>query len=58
MGFGVKELVIILVIVLILFGSKRLKNLGSDLGSAIKGFKKSVADEEQGATPKDKIEQQ
>ena len=58
MGFGVKELVIILVIVLILFGSKRLKNLGSDLGSAIKGFKKSVADEEQGAAPKDKIEQQ
>lgn len=46
MGFGIKELLIILLIVLILFGSKRLKSLGTDLGSAIKGFKKSVADEE------------
>lgn len=45
MGFGIKELVIILLIVLILFGSKRLKSLGTDLGSAIKGFKKSVADD-------------
>ena len=34
MGFGVTELIIILVIVLVLFGAKRLKNVGSDLGSA------------------------
>ncbi len=53
MGFGIKELVIILLIVLILFGSKRLKSLGSDLGSAIKGFKKSVTDEESDSQAKD-----
>ncbi len=42
MGVGFKELLIILVIVLILFGAKRLRNIGSDLGSAIKNFRKSV----------------
>ena len=47
MGIGIKELLIILVIILLLFGTKRLKSLGSDLGSAIKGFKKSMADEDQ-----------
>ncbi len=42
---GIWELVIVLAIVLLIFGGKRLKNLGGDLGSAIKGFKKSVNDE-------------
>lgn len=46
MGFGIKELVVVLVIVLLLFGTKKLKTLGSDLGGAIKGFKKSVQDED------------
>jgi len=46
MGISIWQLLIILAIVLVLFGAKRLKNVGSDLGSAIKGFKKSVADEE------------
>lgn len=46
MGIGIKELVIILIIVLLLFGTKRLKSIGSDLGSAIKGFRKSVQDED------------
>ena len=48
MGFGgisLWQLIIILVIVILLFGTKKLKNLGSDLGSAIKGFKNSVSDE-------------
>ena len=45
MGFGIKELVIILVIVILLFGTKRLKNIGSDLGGALKGFKKSMSEE-------------
>ena len=47
MGFGgisIWQLIIVLVIVILLFGTKRLKNLGSDLGSALKGFKNSVAD--------------
>ena len=39
---GPFELIIILVIVLLLFGGKRLKNIGNDLGGAIKGFKKSM----------------
>ncbi len=43
-GIGIWQLLIILVIVLLLFGTKRLKNLGSDLGSAIKGFKGAVSD--------------
>ena len=46
MGFGIKELLVVLVIVILLFGTKKLKNIGSDLGSAIKGFKNSVADDE------------
>ena len=47
MGFGIKELAIILIIVILLFGTKKLKNIGSDLGSALKGFKKSMNDEEE-----------
>ena len=43
---GPFELVIILAIVILIFGGKRLKNLGSDLGSSIKGFKSSVKDAE------------
>ena len=49
MGFGgisIWQLLIILVIVLLLFGTKRLKNIGSDLGGAVKGFKKAMSDEE------------
>jgi sec-independent protein translocase protein TatA len=39
---GWRELLIILVIVLLVFGTKRLKNIGSDLGDAVKGFKKGM----------------
>ena len=46
MGFGIKELLVVLVIVILLFGTKKLKSMGTDLGGAIKGFKKSVADDE------------
>jgi len=42
MGISVTQLLIILVIVIVLFGTKRLKNIGADLGSAIKGFKSAV----------------
>lgn len=45
-GFGLKELLVILIIVALLFGTKKLKNIGSDLGGAIKGFKKGIADDE------------
>ena len=46
MGLGWKELLIILVIVLLVFGTKRLKNVGSDLGEAVKGFKKGLNGDE------------
>ena len=45
-GISIWQLLIILVIVLLLFGTKRLKTLGGDLGGAIKGFKKAMTDEE------------
>ncbi|MBU2880595.1 twin-arginine translocase TatA/TatE family subunit [Psychrosphaera sp. B3R10] len=44
-GISIWQLLIVLVIVILLFGTKRLKSLGSDLGSAVKGFKNSVSDE-------------
>lgn len=45
-GLGMTELLVILAIVLLIFGPKRLKNIGSDLGGAIKGFRKAVTEEE------------
>jgi sec-independent protein translocase protein TatA len=53
-GIGIWELLIILAIVIMLFGTKRLKTLGSDLGSMIRGFKSSMsenADKEKNETP-------
>jgi sec-independent protein translocase protein TatA len=44
-SFSIWHWLVILVIVLLLFGTKRLKNLGTDLGSAIKGFKSAVKEE-------------
>ena len=56
MGFGgisLSSLIIILVIILLLFGTKRLKNVGWDLGEALKGFKKAIKDDdEEGKKPK------
>jgi sec-independent protein translocase protein TatA len=49
MSFGITELVIILVIVVLLFGTTKLKSLGTDLGSAIKGFRSAVSEEEKAA---------
>lgn len=46
MGISIWQLLIVLAIVLVLFGAKRLRNVGSDLGSAIKGFKQAVKEEE------------
>ncbi len=51
-GISIWQLLIILAIVLLLFGTKRLRNLGGDLGSAFKGFKKAMGDEEKGETEK------
>lgn len=42
MGISIWQLAIILLIVIMLFGTKRLRGLGSDVGSAISGFRKAV----------------
>ena len=47
---SVPQLLIILVIVVLIFGAKRLKNLGGDLGGAVKGFKQAVKDDDADAT--------
>ncbi|MEP4890218.1 MAG: twin-arginine translocase TatA/TatE family subunit [Aliiglaciecola sp.] len=45
-NIGWAQLLIVLVIVLLLFGTKKLRSLGGDLGSAVKGFKKAVSDKD------------
>ena len=45
-GIGIWQLLIILLIVVMLFGTKKLRNLGSDLGGALKGFKTAIKDED------------
>ena len=44
MGLGWKELLIVLVIVLLIFGTKKLTNIGKDLGGAVGSFKKGLKD--------------
>ncbi|TMM45708.1 twin-arginine translocase TatA/TatE family subunit [Colwellia ponticola] len=44
-GIGIWQLVIIAVIIVLLFGTKKLRNLGGDLGSAVKGFKSAIGEE-------------
>jgi len=53
-GLGMRELVIILLVVLVVFGAKKLRTVGSDLGHAVRGFKKAMSDgeEEQSSPPK------
>ena len=54
MGIGMRELVIILLVVLVVFGAKKLRTVGSDLGHAVRGFKKAMSEgeEEQNTPPK------
>ena len=44
MGMGMSELLLILIIVVLVFGTKRLKNVGGDLGDAIKNFRSAIKD--------------
>ena len=44
MGIGMRELIIILLVVLLVFGAKKLRTIGTDLGAAVRGFKKSMDD--------------
>ncbi len=56
MGIGMRELVVILLVVLLVFGAKKLRTIGSDLGAAVRGFKKSMNEgEEEEMTPRRQI---
>lgn len=54
MGLSTTHLIIFLVIIVLIFGTKKLKNLGADLGSAVKGFKDGVKDGTTSAATADK----
>lgn len=56
MGISIWQLLIILAIVLVLFGAKRLRNVGSDLGGAIKGFKHAMKEGEEESVTEQKLE--
>jgi sec-independent protein translocase protein TatA len=61
MGFGgisIWQLVIVLGIIILLFGTKKLRNMGGDVGSAVKGFKKAMSDEAAAEEPKKQISQE
>ncbi len=50
MGFSVPHLLVVLAIAVLVFGTKRLKNLGEDLGSAINSFRKAVQESDKSQT--------
>ena len=52
-GISIWRLLIVLAIVILLFGTKKLKNIGSDLGGAVKGFKGAMKDAQDAAKDKD-----
>ena len=45
-GLSPAQMIILLVVILLVFGTKKLRNAGSDLGAAVKGFKKAMYDDE------------
>ncbi|NCF25827.1 MAG: twin-arginine translocase TatA/TatE family subunit [Gammaproteobacteria bacterium] len=57
MGPSLWQLLIVLVIVLLLFGTKKLRNIGGDLGSAIKSFRGAVKDSGKGESTEESTEQ-
>ncbi len=58
MGISVWQLLIILAIVLVIFGAKRLRNLGGDLGAAVKNFRESVKDPHGESKSSENLDQQ
>ncbi len=50
-GISAWQLLILLLIVVLVFGTKRLRNIGSDLGSAVKGFRKGIEEEPEDSEP-------
>lgn len=57
MGISIWQLLIILAIVLVLFGAKRLRNLGTDLGASVKGFRSAMKEGDKEDEDSDKTEQ-
>ena len=57
MGFSIPHLLVVLVIVILVFGTKRLKNVGGDLGEAIKSFRKAINDGSEEVKPAEKTSQ-
>ncbi|MDX2368144.1 MAG: Sec-independent protein translocase subunit TatA [Colwellia sp.] len=53
-GISIWQLLIVAVIVVLLFGTKKLRNLGGDLGSAVKGFKNAIGDDKDSANKVEK----
>ena len=57
-GISIWELLIVLAIVVLIFGTKRLKSIGSDLGSAIKSFRGAMSDDKPKEDPPKRLESQ
>lgn len=53
-GISIWQLLIVLGIIILIFGTKKLRNVGGDLGNAVKGFKKAVSDEDKQDDASDK----
>jgi len=56
MGLSVTHLLVVLAIVIVVFGTKRLRNIGADLGGAIKGFRTAMKEGEEDKPAADKDE--
>jgi len=54
MGLSIPHLLVVLAIVMLVFGTKRLKNVGADIGDAIKGFRNAVKEGEESKTLSEK----
>ncbi|MDA8709700.1 twin-arginine translocase TatA/TatE family subunit [Gammaproteobacteria bacterium] len=57
-GISFWQILIILVVILILFGGKKIKTMGSDLGEGLKGFKKAIKDEDSAKDSESKSDDQ
>lgn len=58
MGISIWQLLILLAVVILIFGTKKLKNVGGDLGSAIKSFKSAVKEGDEAAKDQEKVTQE
>ena len=56
-GISIWQLLIVVAIIVLIFGTKKLRNLGSDLGESVKGFKKAMSDDKPKDAEFEKVEQ-